>query len=143
MNKATVNLHKIALRVRRWTLDFQRKHNDKYPTDLVGLCGIASARLYSELVKAGYKPQIAYCRYLQFGHVFVVCDGYVIDLTSSQFCNAPKFTFQAVDHFNQDKWWKTYSVMEGLDELEEEQLEWVEDHQFATYKNEVLGYGKA
>lgn len=70
---------KIALDVRKWAEQYAKRHH--YDSDLCGLCAISSARLSYKLEKAGIPHKIAH----NDSHAFVVCNGYIIDVTATQF----------------------------------------------------------
>lgn len=57
------------------------KRSNYFPSDCAGLCGIAAARLFQRLKKHGYVPKIAYSQ----NHCFVLCNGYIVDVTATQF----------------------------------------------------------
>lgn len=53
-----------------------------FPSDLAGLCIVASIMMFQELRHRGRYPHIVQgC-----GHWFTHCDGFLIDVTASQFC---------------------------------------------------------
>jgi hypothetical protein len=56
-----------------------------YPPHLSGACGIASVMLHDELTGAGMTPLIV----AGDGHYFVVCEGWLVDVTATQFGHRP------------------------------------------------------
>ena len=73
-------LYQIAANVRSWA-----KRRNKYNPTLERWCGICSVRLWRKLKVAGFSPKIAH----NDGHAFVIVDGYLVDVTSSQFSGPP------------------------------------------------------
>lgn len=54
--------------------------------NLMGLCAIASAKLFVALEAEGIKSEIAvYRRDNGFSHVFLIVDDHVVDITATQF----------------------------------------------------------
>lgn len=76
-----------ARAIRAWCLDNRHRFSKRgFDIDLLGMCAIASARLFDRLVKLGYTPIIAISESGNSGaHVFVVVDDHIIDVTASQF----------------------------------------------------------
>lgn len=52
---------------------------------LTGYCGIASYALSKRLDELGFKNSIWEGDYKGWGHAWVVCDGYIVDITATQF----------------------------------------------------------
>jgi len=76
---------KIARQVRMELESFVGNHpNFNSQPHLGGLCGYGSVMLHEALKKAGYKSKIA----SGGGHWFVVCEGFLCDITASQFGQA-------------------------------------------------------
>src|SRR3990167_11485989 len=73
------SIRSVARRVRRY-LD-RVAIEDGFSEDLNGLCGKAAAILYHALEHAGFNPKIAHT----LGHAFVLCEGYIVDVTATQF----------------------------------------------------------
>lgn len=69
----------LARRARRFCQIVAERYN--YPTNLSGLCALGSCRLSHLLTKNGIDNTIHY----NWGHVFNVIDGTIIDVTSEQF----------------------------------------------------------
>lgn len=53
-----------------------------FPDDLAGLCIVASIILFQELKRLGRNPYIVKGN----GHYYINCDGFLVDVTASQFC---------------------------------------------------------
>lgn len=57
-----------------------------FGSDRCGLCAIASARLCAELARAGFQPRVRVVHSARLsGHCFVECDGWLLDITATQF----------------------------------------------------------
>ncbi len=81
---AKSQLVKIATEVREWAEDWNKLH-DMFSYDLCGMCAIAAAELHRALVLNGYEPLIIVSEDNGACHCFVVCDGYLLDVTATQF----------------------------------------------------------
>lgn len=77
-------IKEVAQKTRRWAMQTNRRKHD-FPSDLEGMCGIASVKLHANLEAEGYSPFIHYSE----GHAFVVCDGMIVDVTATQFGRKP------------------------------------------------------
>lgn len=75
-----LELIKIAHQVRVLIERGNEKHK-LYPPSLNQCCLTASVMLFDNLVSAGFRPILVSSR----THMFVVCDGYLIDITATQF----------------------------------------------------------
>lgn len=74
---------KIAKNVRKWA---ERKaRRDRFRDSLCGLCAIASAQLFKELVNHGFSPKIHQSNGGWGSHVFVTVNGFLVDVTATQF----------------------------------------------------------
>jgi len=100
----TKELRKIATKVRKQAEDLQdeTKH---WCGDLGEMCAIASMMLYKRLKKEGYRPAIV----VGFGHVYVYCKGYFIDITATQFGPYPKVIVRK-EMPNEDFWEKNQVI---------------------------------
>lgn len=77
-------IRSIAKTTRAWADKVAPKHG--IPKDLNCFCAIGAKRLYKDLKKAGLRAWIAVNDTDEFdSHVFVVCNGYIVDITASQF----------------------------------------------------------
>ena len=110
----------IARSVRQWAEDLA-KTTEEYPDSLGGLCAIASAELFNRLKGAGFdNTLIAYTD----KHVYVVLDGYVIDVTATQFGNYPKVFIETVSYARDcGIWWNATDFYESVDNLRAKQIE--------------------
>lgn len=80
-NKIDISkVEKICVDVRRWVENTQEQYQI-WQDDLCGSCGIASYLIWLQLDKLGYNPLLCF----GIGHVFVLCQSYLIDVTASQF----------------------------------------------------------
>lgn len=104
-------LHSIARRVRK-TAETYARTNHLFPTDLTGMCAIASAMLFRELKAAGYKNlSIVETKLFGMGHCVVVI-GYgfdrpiIVDVTATQFDKKHKpVTIMYVDERDTVRHW--------------------------------------
>jgi len=67
--------------------------------DLSGMCAIASFYLFRLLKKNGYKPAFA----INEGHAFVVCGGYVVDVTATQFDQKRRVVVRLLSNIDSNK----------------------------------------
>jgi hypothetical protein len=77
-------LIKIARDV-RWRSELWNNANKVFPEDLCGMCAIAASELHDVLTAAGYEPKIAVSVEEYENHCFVLCAGYIVDVTATQF----------------------------------------------------------
>ena len=77
-------LTKIAREVRKELIALAPKFYGVPPKHLGGLCAHASAMLFERFRKEELKVQIA----SGAGHWFTVCEGFLVDITASQFGQA-------------------------------------------------------
>lgn len=75
--KERKRIEKIAKNVRMWAV----KNRGSFPPDLEGMCARAAGELLYRLQRAKIKAEIAFKTF----HAFVRYDGYVIDVTATQF----------------------------------------------------------
>lgn len=78
----TVNdtITSIMKDVRSWAESTQAEFH-QWHDNLCGMCVICSYILYKKLKKAGYKPYFV----STWGHAFIELDGYILDVTATQF----------------------------------------------------------
>lgn len=74
-----LKMYRIALRTREWAEKLAKRKD--LAEDLCGLCAIASGHLHRELRNEGYRSVLA----THDNHCFVLLNGYVVDVTASQF----------------------------------------------------------
>ena len=80
----TSHLYLIAASCRTWAEEFANEA-ELFSSDLNGLCGIASAKVFLELKAKGYKPVIHLHAGDDCAHCFVVVEDYIVDVTATQF----------------------------------------------------------
>ncbi len=73
----------IAHKTRRWAEACSR--HSHFGLSLVGFCAKGSARLYTNLVEAGFPAQIGLCDKVDESHAFVMVQDHVVDITATQF----------------------------------------------------------
>ena len=107
---------------------------------LGGMCARASALLSTLLTQAKIKHELAYGD----GHVYIECDGYVIDVTATQFGEQYGMTlirpqFEMQNKELHDTWWRTSKLFKNINHLirwqkknswPEEQMVWAGDFEY-------------
>ena len=73
----------VARAARRWIEKYATKN--EFSKDLMCLCGIASGEIWKRLKNAGVKARIHEYQAPGEGHCFVEAEGYLIDVTATQF----------------------------------------------------------
>ena len=120
-NRKFNDIKRIAHEVRKWAEDYADVHVDESlsidPTDLMGMCAIASARLFTRVQSAGYIEARLWSNDI---HCFVTYQGWVIDVTATQFND---YTWQ--DYRNYTVYEKVHMAM--IRECQEEW--WFRDHE--------------
>lgn len=87
-----------------------------FAEDLQGYCILASRDLFDRLEAAGYEPEFAIHKEPSANHCFVVCDGYVVDVTATQFGQPPVVVIPASEAV--EPWWSAGSKFFTQDALE-------------------------
>jgi|2_EtaG_2_1085320.scaffolds.fasta_scaffold03003_7 hypothetical protein len=143
MKDDLTKIHALAIETRQWAEKFRKQHKDQFKRNLSGMCAVASAYLFKKLKDEGFYPKIGYARKDMTGHVFVICNDLVIDVTASQY-GKRKVTVSSLKKFEPPDSWPTkdYDVLRDLNELEMEQTIWSKTQQFSTYKHEWDYNGK-
>jgi len=128
MNTLKRQLAEIA---RYWAEGYAIAYNMEHPScvgygsDLDGMCAIASAHLWFLFQDAGFKPTIAHAHCSGIGgHVFVVLDDEVWDVTASQFARSiPNVVNMPLEAASRSRWyWKPNTIFKSPAELRENQL---------------------
>ncbi len=104
----------IAKQTRKWARDKARQEKS-FPPDLNGMCGVATARLFEDLLAAGFSPEIA----INSEHCFVICNGQVVDVTATQFGYRPVEVRPLMR--SQESFWEICSTFRSSEELAEHQ----------------------
>lgn len=117
----------IAIEVRQWV---EKKAGSNF--SLCGWCAIASAELCYQLKQRGYKPKICFT----YGHSFVRLGAYLIDITATQFRQAPKehivlLRYKEIKPYIEGKYWfwdcmASFSCMKQAREYQQ-QMDWCEE----------------
>lgn len=97
---------KILKETRKWAEEIAFRK--KGPSDLTGMCAIASRRILTELIKVGLNAEIAVSEDENDHsrmHAFVIYDGHILDVTASQFGKKKICVMKATEKNLQD-WWK-------------------------------------
>lgn len=103
-----------ALDVREWCEQKQKKAPPfTYHETLAGMCGIASAKLFNSLQILGIKAEIG----VNHNHIFLVVDGHVVDVTSTQFHRDEKIIILPEVVTEGYYYWKANRKFATLDEL--------------------------
>lgn len=114
-----------ANRVRTWAELTNSRRAFPGPSNLLGWCAIASARLWRELSAAGIESEIHMATGGGCGsHVFLVVDDHVVDVTASQFNEFYKKKLVIMHRKEAEQHWfyRTDDVFETADELRRSQI---------------------
>lgn len=113
-------IYTIALGVRQWA----ENKADEWNQDLTGWCAIASARLHTEMVKAGFIGELHMSSNRCGAHVFVVFEDHVIDVTATQFdfTNEPIFIRHHREAEGISKWFITAETYRDAKTLRKAQV---------------------
>lgn len=104
-------LFNIARGTRRWAEKYASSGNAE--PSLMGLCAIASGELWKRLNAAGIDARIyQFKREWEGGHCWVEAEGYLIDVTGSQF-QYPKIIIRKLDNIPDDYNWLQKSNQDG------------------------------
>lgn len=105
-------LIRIAKETRTWAENLYNHKtllgNKDWYQGLGGMCAICSVELADRLKKVGFSPNIA----KNDTHVFVLCDGYLIDITATQFGQKRKVTIKKHTRIESQLYWETNEVIE-------------------------------
>ena len=88
-----------------------------FPKDLCGMCGIAAARLFTNLQDAGYQPQLAMRNSSYDGHCFVIVDGFIVDVTATQFGLKPVEIVPLLPKPKRPIFWRETSLFDSVQQL--------------------------
>ena len=81
-------MRNVARNVRKWAEKYAKENH--YPRDLCGMCAIAAGEMWRRLKGRGANPILCIALYdPPFAHCFVECNGYLIDVTATQY-DGPK-----------------------------------------------------
>ena len=124
-------IKKVARRVRRWAV----KNRDRWPTDraLHCMCAITSFRIFTQLKGAGF-TDVKLCATEEDDHVFVHCDGYVVDVTATQF-NGYTYgdSYKAIEVLPiteaTDDLWEAYKKLYTVEEMRVHFANWPDGQQ--------------
>lgn len=88
--------------------------------DLCGLCATASSRLWTLLQKKGVPSKLHMVDVNNYCHVFVVCEGMIIDVTATQF---GEDDICIVEHKSRAEWfWKSSTAFHTPQDLRDNQI---------------------
>ena len=109
-------LRNIAWQVRRWA-ENEYTGSDGcgwYDNDLCGLCAVASGEIWKRLKAVGADPLIVYCDMDWSGHCYVLVEGYVIDVTATQFFRKmPRVVVRKHTRAKQE-WWDISQTFKNI-----------------------------
>ena len=81
-------IRNVAKTVRKWAEEYAKENH--YTRDLCGMCAIAAGETWRRLKGRGANPILCIAMYdPPFAHCFVECNGYIIDVTATQY-DGPK-----------------------------------------------------
>lgn len=106
--RVKTKLFGIAKKARAKCERVNNKH-DLFPDTLDGMCGIASAYLFKELKKHKLNPTLAE----NSSHCFILCKGYIVDITASQF-GYRRVVVEEIEDLEGDGWWNTENTFKSL-----------------------------
>lgn len=83
MDQIRYRAYKVRAAVEQLATDEYNEHSEGFncPSTLSGFCARASAMLSWELDRVGISNKIVYSS----GHLYIECEGYVVDVTATQF----------------------------------------------------------
>lgn len=104
-----LKLKETARSARRWAMRHRQKFN--CDDDLAGMCAIASGYLHRLFNKVGIESFLC----VNHEHCFVVADGYIVDITASQYGFRP-VTIVSTDKVDQEFWFieKRFKSVDSL-----------------------------
>lgn len=138
--------YKIVLQVRKY---FDENHESYgVDEDLMGLCAIASAKLFIELKKHGYNPQIAE----NTCHCFLVVNDHIVDITAGQFDKQRRIVIKhlskRIKKLNHvEYYWEVEKLFDSVKDLRTYQFEmrWpncqIASREIEQEENELLNVG--
>lgn len=131
MNRRQLNIIKdLARQAREWADENAKKH---FPSDLSQFCGIASANLFLLLKKYGFFPKIA----TNDCHAFVICNGYIVDVTASQF-REPDICVVKF-HRGRQSYWDIEEIFHNVDDfMKYQQVNWPKSQRAIHYKDKFM-----
>ena len=108
-----VSVLAIAEHARLWAEKTAKKEG--FPSDLNGFCARASVKLFNLLKAASYDPIIG-CAH---GHVYVILEGQIIDLTATQFprTRSKKVFIKNVEDIRDQYQYQSLKIFDNPDEL--------------------------
>lgn len=108
-----VEAKKLALKIRK---AFEEIENRRYYRfDLPGYCKRASIQFFLEARKRRFDVNIA----ASYVHVYNIYDGYIIDITASQFGVQDRVLITKINERSQNGYWKPRPGGENIKSLEE------------------------
>lgn len=110
--------------------------DDYFYKDLTGLCAIGSKLLFVKLQEYGIKSYFIVNRKDEWGHVYLICNNYILDITATQF-SMPKLFIQDKNKVLLDYrkfWFYKYKSFHSIVELDEHLLETEWDYKQIKYE---------
>jgi hypothetical protein len=123
------DIKKVARRVRRWAM----KNRRRWLTDesLCCMCAITSFRIFTQLKGAGF-TDVKMCATEDDDHTFIHCDGYVVDVTATQF-DSYKHCYRAVEVLPiteaTDDLWQVDKKLYTVDDMRKHFANWPDGQQ--------------
>jgi hypothetical protein len=108
-----LQVYNIAKKVRKWSEWYYESHHGYFygnSLGLGGMCGISSFKIYKRLLDEGFSNDRVKMAF-NGGHVYVMLDDYVIDLTATQFDNNVKPIVLKKQNNLPNKWWWRYTKL--------------------------------
>lgn len=108
---------------------------DGWLPDLGGACIYGSIIVFMELKRLGRRPLMVYGD----GHWFSHCDGYLIDITASQFGMKDVEVFSIAEVRDQDRFWVPIKVTKTIRGMDPVFIQYAEDIELAR---KIIRQGK-
>lgn len=139
---ATLNkIKRIARDVRVWAEKLQEEQQ-QWDDNLGCMCVIASYELFKRLHKARLDPTICFADCDNYGHAFIRCRGYVVDVTATQFARkidkVSIVPIKGID-YKTFEFWKPGVKVKSKRRLLSEVSFWPRDQLHPELVNEVWG----
>ncbi len=115
-------LKQLARQVRRWAMRNRAKYHSTCRLD--GMCAITSARLFIQLRNAGFHDT-KLCVTKEDDHAFILCSGYVVDVTATQFDSHYKAVVVIpIEEEATDDLWEVGKAFQNMNAIREHFSEW-------------------
>jgi hypothetical protein len=121
---------KTRLAIVELTANYGKQISPLPPYKLSGVCGIASYSLYRVYREHKYNAKLACGSFKDWPHAFLICDGFIIDITATQFGISDEVYISKSDSVN-------YKVKYINEQAIESLKRWPVSKQPFQYKEEI------